>query len=79
MPATIVCVLLVLSCFPFGAAQVTKPDFSGRWVMISPQVGIELVVKQDAATLTSGPADAQQGPTVTFKLDGSETRNVMKT
>jgi hypothetical protein len=47
--------------------------------MISPQVGIELVVKQDAATLTSGPADAQQGPTVTFKLDGSETRNVMKT
>lgn len=54
MRAPIISVLLILFWYPFGGAQTTKRDFAGRWVMISPQVGTELVVKQDSATLTSG-------------------------
>jgi hypothetical protein len=72
-------VFLALFSVYVGAPQTTKPDFSGRWTMVSPEAGRQLIVKQDATTLTSGPPDAQQGPTVTFKLDGTESRNVMKT
>ena len=59
--------------------QAKKPDFSGLWVMVSPEAGNQLLFKQDAATLTTGPANGQQGPTAVYKLDGAESRNVVKT
>jgi hypothetical protein len=57
---------------PFAQQQ---PNFSGHWVMVSPPEGAwqEQVVTQDASTLTVAGA----GPTLVYKLDGSENRTVL--
>jgi len=60
-------------------AQAQRPDFSGLWVMVNPEAGHEVLIKQDATTFTSGPPIGQQGPTVVYKLDGTESRNMMVT
>jgi len=57
--------------------QAKRPDFSGLWVMVSPEAGNQVLIKQDATTFTSGPPSGQQGSTVVYKLDGTESRNVM--
>lgn len=59
--------------------QAKTPDFSGLWVMVSPEAGHEVLIKQDATTFTSGPPSGQQGSTLIYKLDGSESRNVTVT
>lgn len=55
------------------------PNFSGRWVMVSPPdgAGEEQTVTQDATTLST--AHAAEGPDhhAVYKLDGTESRNVM--
>ena len=61
------------------SAQTTHPDFSGHWVMISPYPGNEHVIRQDVTALTMGPAvEGKMGPTITYKLDGSESKTPMK-
>jgi hypothetical protein len=57
-----------------SAAQ-SRPDFSGRWVAVSPQAGAGegLDVKQDANTLTV----LRDEVSITFKFDGSETRTAL--
>jgi len=45
--------------------------------MVSPESGTQVLIKQDAATFTSGPPSRQGSPTVVYKLDGTESRNVM--
>jgi hypothetical protein len=57
--------------------QAKRPDFSGLWVMVSPQAGNEVLIKQDVRTFTTGPPSGQPGSTVVYKLDGTESRNVM--
>lgn len=59
--------------------QAKTPNFSGLWVMVSPEAGHEVLIKQDATTFTSGPPSGQQGSTVVYKLDGTESRNVTVT
>lgn len=60
--------------------QTEKPSFSGLWVMVSPQPkGHQQLVTHDATTLTSRPPSGQDGLTVVYKLDGAESRNVVKT
>ncbi len=59
----------------FGAAGLAaqdKPNFSGTWVGVGPQQGIqELTIKQDGSTLSfEGKPDVTKR---TFKLDGSPT------
>ena len=47
-------VLMVWGFTITANGQTEKPDFSGRWVMVSPAEGAgqEQVIKQDATTLT---------------------------
>lgn len=55
-----------------------KPNFSGRWVQVSPErgAGREDIVTHDATTLTIERA-SQKEPPMTFKLDGTEGRTVV--
>jgi len=60
-----------------GAQQ--KPDFSGRWVVVSPPEGAghEQVVTQDAKTLTAELLSEGGSHKMTYQLDGLEHRNTM--
>ena len=56
-----------------------KPDFAGRWVLVSPGEGAgqEHIVTQDAATLTTAHGSEGHGHRMVYKLDGTESRNVL--
>jgi len=56
-----------------------KPDFSGRWVAVSPAeaAGEEETFKQDANTLTNSHDSEGGGHSFTYRLDGVETRSTM--
>jgi hypothetical protein len=72
--------LVLLFAASIGVANAQqKPDFSGHWVMASPPdgVGQEQVVTQNATTVTVAPAAGGAGPTLVYKLDGSENRTVL--
>ena len=68
-------ILLVLAV---PSAQ-EKPNFGGRWVVESPagDAGLEETVTQTAATLTTGHASSGHGHRSVYKLDGTESRNVL--
>ena len=57
----------------------TRPDFSGTWVITSPQSGAPttLVVKQDATSVTESDGEGPDSHTVMVKLDGTSTRTTM--
>src|SRR5262245_29563324 len=77
LPATLtstVALAIALIHVDVAAAQ-SRPDFSGRWVMVSPEPGNTLIISQDATTLTMGSPN-QHGASQVFNLDGSESRNV---
>jgi hypothetical protein len=76
LPA-VVFVGLLFAIDPLFAQQ--KPDFSGHWVMVSPVEGAgqEQVVTQDATTLKVAPAAGGPGPTLVYRLDGTEGRTVL--
>ncbi len=63
---------------PVASAQ-QKPDFSGRWAIVSPSdhAGLEQVVKHDATTLSTSHESEGGGHASIYKLDGSESRNVI--
>jgi hypothetical protein len=69
---------LTLLAAPLGAAG-QRPDFSGTWITVSPAeaAGQEQWIRQDAATLATGHASEGDGHSFTYKLDGSETRQVL--
>jgi len=56
-----------------------KPDFSGRWVAVSPAdaAGEEQIVKQDSATLTISHGAEGPAHVFTYDLSGKETRLTM--
>jgi hypothetical protein len=69
-------------CLSLAAASSLaqqKPDFSGRWVLVSPKQGAghTQVVKQTASTLSVGHEMRDAAHTAEYKLDGSESRNVL--
>ena len=78
MALSLAALLTCLPLLPLRAAQ--KPDFSGTWVAVSPQeaVGSEESITQDATTLTRGHPSSGDGHTARFTLDGSPTRNVVR-
>jgi hypothetical protein len=61
------------------AGAQSKPDFSGTWIIVTPAeaAGQEQQVQQTATTLTTGHASEGGGHAMTYKLDGTETRNVL--
>ncbi len=56
-----------------------QPNFSGRWVVTSPagEAAQEETITQTAATLTTGHASEGHGHRSVYKLDGTESRNVL--
>ena len=67
------CLVLVVAAFgAVGLAAQGRPNFSGTWIGVGPQQGIqELTIKHDDSTLSlEGQPDVTKR---TFKLDGSET------
>lgn len=60
-----------------GAHQ--KPNFSGRWVVVSPEkgAGTEQVVKHDDKTLSTEHASEGSGHRMIYQLDGVERRNAL--
>jgi hypothetical protein len=67
----------LLAALTVTHAQQEKPNFSGRWVLVSPagSAGQEQVVTQDATTLTTAHASSGHGHRSVYKLDGTESRN----
>lgn len=67
------CLGFVVAAFAaVGVAAQGRPNFSGTWVVVGPEQGIqELSIKHDASTFSlEGKPDVAKR---TFKLDGSET------
>lgn len=62
-----------------AAVAQEKPDFSGRWMIVIPveSAGVEQVVKHDATTLSMSHASEGAEHAAVYKLDGSESRNVI--
>jgi hypothetical protein len=86
--------VLVIALMSFITVAVTlsaqgKPDFSGNWVLDTTSgdgagrggpitAGVQLMVKQDAKTLTLTRLQGDQTVTETVNLDGSETREMIE-
>jgi hypothetical protein len=62
-----------------GTFAQQRPNFSGTWIVVTPAgaAGQEETILQDEATLTRGHASEGGGHSFTYKLDGTETRQVM--
>jgi hypothetical protein len=69
-------VLLTLS---LGATAQERPNFAGRWVLVSPtdSAGQEQTVTQDTAQLTTSHASEGGGHRTVYRLDGVENRTVL--
>jgi len=63
---------------PTGLAARQKPNFSGRWLIVSPPEGAgrEQVVKQDDKALSVG-SGVPGGRQTTYQLDGAEHKTSM--
>ena len=58
-----------------------KPNLTGTWVIVLPESsgGEEETIKHDGMTLTRGhDSEGGHGHSFTYKLDGSESRNVIE-
>ena len=56
-----------------------KPNFSGTWVVVTPEpsAGQEEVIRQDDTTFSKGHASNNGGHNFAYKLDGTESPNVL--
>ena len=71
--------LVAASAVAVVAAQ-QRPNFSGRWVRVNPEegAGIEQIVRHEGDVLTTGHGASGGGHHgATYRLDGSENRNVI--
>ena len=72
--------VLVAAAFAVAASAQQKPNFSGTWVLVGATGGAtqEETIEHTATTLTLSHAashDSHHG--IVFKLDGTESRNVL--
>ncbi len=69
----------VLLGAPIGAQVQPRPNFSGRWVQVTPAdgAGQEQVVKHDADKLSASHDSEGGGHLLEYKLDGSETTQTL--
>jgi hypothetical protein len=56
-----------------------RPDFSGRWVLVTPGEGegTEMIIKQTESLLTNSHDSEGGGHRLEYRLDGSEHRTTM--
>lgn len=61
------------------AQQKDKPNFSGRWVVVSPEKGAgqEQIVKHDQKSLSTQHTSEGGGHRMIYQLDGIERRNAI--
>ena len=78
MPGIALVALLLALLAPLPAQQ--KPNFSGRWVQLSPSLGAgsEQVVEQTEATLTTTHDSEGGGHRFAYRLDGSDTTSTLQ-
>ena len=62
-----------------SAQPKPKPNFSGRWVVVSPEKGAgqEQIVKHDQKSLSTEHASEGKGHRMIYQLDGIERRNAI--
>lgn len=72
------CLIGVL-CLATGALTEQRPNFSGRWVIVSPPQGAgqEQVITHDDKTLSTAHASEGTGRSMIHQLDGIERRNAI--
>ena len=73
--------LLAMALGPAVQGSQDKPNFTGTWVLVSPEsaAGQAETIKHDGMTLTRGhDSEGGHGHSFTYKLDGSESRNVLE-
>ena len=78
---TLVVAPILLSLTLVGGLEQTKPDFSGKWTKIpaSPGESVDtMTISQTADTLTIETQSPDGVARWVQKLDGSESRNVIK-
>ena len=78
LPAAVALGIVAVAMISAHAAQ-PRPNFSGRWIVVSPEKGkgVEQIVTHDAKALTV--ENTRQGPAMrqTYLLDGLEHKNTM--
>src|SRR5262245_27664638 len=81
MRRVLVAVTMIGFAWAVGPIAQQKPDFSGRWVVVSPasDTGSEQLVTHDlkANTLTLQHDSEGDGHKLVHKLDGTEHRNTL--
>ena len=64
-----------------GVVAQAKPSFAGEWKMDVPQgqgsPGVDLIITQDATSMTVESPKAPAPVKLTYKLDGSVSKNMM--
>lgn len=72
-------ILVVSLLLTVGASAQQKPDFSGRWVVVSPAAGVgqEQIVAQDDKTLSVEQVSATGRRKMIYQLDGLERRQAI--
>jgi hypothetical protein len=72
-------VVAVAGALSVGAGAQQKPNFSGRWEVVSPEKGAGTiqVVKHDDKTLATEHGSEGPGHRMIYQLDGVERRNAL--
>src|SRR5262245_45236784 len=80
MRRTNLAVALVLGWSICATASQQKPNFSGRWIVVSPAeaAGEEQTVRHAETTLTLNHDSSGGGHEIVFVLDGKENKSTMQ-
>lgn len=64
-----------------GVVAQTRPSFAGEWKMViargQGEPGVDLIITQDATAMTVEYMRGQASAKLTYKLDGSVSKNMM--
>lgn len=73
---TLTRIVLGVAALSVGASAQQKPNFSGRWIAVSPAkaAGQEHIVKHDDKSLSTEHASEGGGHRLVYQLDGVERR-----
>jgi hypothetical protein len=76
-------VIGLIGVLAFGVVLVgqTRPNFSGRWVQVSPTegAGTGQTIKHEGDRMSTGHDSEGGGHGINYRLDGVESRNVVTT
>lgn len=80
-PVTAVLSLAAVVLMAAGVVAQTRPSFAGEWKMViargQGEPGVDLIITQDATAMTVEYMRGQASAKLTYKLDGSVSKNMM--